>query len=141
MTYLILEIVFYLLSALMLGLVGGWLLRGVRLRTAATTPAASTTSAAESAAESAGHEEQRRQHQAESAARHARVRELEAMLAARQQDSTRVARKLEATIGRVRELEGERALLHRAIEVLHQQLELANEWRGKRSGKGTGTNG
>jgi len=141
MTYLILEIVLYLLGALVLGLFAGWLLRGVRSQTATETLVLPTVLAAESVAESAGYAEQRREQQAEITAGRARARELEAMLATRQQDSAMLARKLEAAIGRVRELEGERALQHRAIEVLHQQLELANEWRGRRTGKTTGTNG
>jgi hypothetical protein len=136
--YLIGEIVLYLLAALLLGVGAGWLLRSVRSRqdvtvgfepgrfpdlaTAAIRPDDGRTAAMES----------------ESLEQRARSVELEAWVDERDARIATLTRRLGAAERQVQELERERALQNRALQVLHQQLELALDRRPEQAPRAAG---
>jgi len=136
--YLIGEIALYLLAALLLGVGAGWLLRGTRLHAGvdatavappltvpAQAPDVDTGRIADLEAELAEARTQAQEWQTQSAARTAELQSL--------------SRRLSAFSRQVEELQRERALQTRALQVLHQQLELALERGEPRRGRATGT--
>jgi len=131
LTYLIAEIFVYLLAALVLGLGAGWLWRDQQ---AARQPAA----AAESDAQVALREAALRAalHDAETSAA-ARAADAASRQTSLQAAMDAMTLKLAAVEHRVVELQRERELQNRALQVLHQQLELADERRTRSPSNGT----
>lgn len=139
MIYLIGEIFVYLLAALLVGAVAGWLLRDWRAGQARGRETAlpaipmprviaepvEDPRVAELASALAG---------AEGCAR-----ALEARAETQAEEAASLARRLTTAERRVDELERERALQNRALQVLHQQLELAIERREPKPVRSVGT--
>lgn len=140
MIYLVGEIVLYLVAALLLGMGAGWLLHGALVRRAGEGAAAVPTFA-ERAADAAPAADTGRIADLEAALAQARAQALEwqSQSAARGAELQSVSRRLGAVSRQVEELQKERALQTRALQVLHQQLELALERGGPRPGRATGT--
>jgi TolA-binding protein len=136
--YLIGEIVLYLIAALLLGVGAGWLLRGVRLRTAVHR-AAAVPSFAEPAPAPIVDTGRIADLEAELAEARARGLEWQTQSAARGVELQSLSRRLSALARQVEELQKERALQTRALQVLHQQLELALERGEPRKVRATGT--
>lgn len=131
MTYLIAEIFVYLLAALVLGLGAGWLWRDQQ---AGRQAAAAAESDAQVALREANLQAALQQAETGAAAQAAeaasRQTRLQAAMAA-------MTLKLAGVEHRVVELQRERELQNRALQVLHQQLELAVERRTPGSSNGT----
>ena len=137
MIYLMGEIVLYLLAALLLGAGAGWLLRsravalaapgesGPRSAAMADRGAARPADVGDAALEIEAAELQWREAEL-------RVSELQLQVDAHASESDALARRLAGAEGRIRELERERELQNRALQILHQQLELAVERRAAR---------
>jgi len=151
--YLIGEIVLYLLAALLLGTGAGWLLRdwraGQAVGAASEVPGVPgafaagppfTDSLVGSRAGSPA-ESRVRDLEAELLGARACAAEFQASTAARMGEIEALTRRLTGAERRMLELERERALQNRALQVLHQQLELAVERRTPQSSRATGTAG
>jgi hypothetical protein len=127
-TYLIGEIVLYLFAALSVGVAAGWLLRASRGAVAASgDPSFPDTTAY--AADIGGAKRRAAELARDLADQRAAAAELEARGAAQTRQMVALTRRLTDAERRVEELEHERALQNRALQVLHQQLELAVERR------------
>jgi len=138
--YLIGEIVLYLLAALLLGGGAGWLLRDTRVRASVET-AAEPQTAVESSAAPVPAADAARIADLEAALAEARrqAAEWQGQLAAREADAESLTRRMSALSRQVEELQRERALQTRALQVLHQQLELAIERGEARHARANGT--
>jgi hypothetical protein len=136
--YLIGEIAIYLIAALLLGVGAGWLLRGVRLRTGADGATLAPPFAEPVPAPSV-HTARIAELEAQLADARAQTLDWQSQCEARETDLQSLSRRLSALSRQVEELQRERALQTRAVQVLHQQLELALERREPRKGRASGT--
>ena len=139
MIYLIGEILVYLLAALLLGGGAGWLLRGARPTQSRSAGADLPPLPAGNKATSVQADPRTLMLETELMEVRARASELESQAAARAQQIETLTRRLTGAERQVQELERERALQNRALQVLHQQLELAVERRSPV--RATGTDG
>jgi len=126
MIYLIGEIILYLLASLLVGTAAGWLLRDWRGSQGASPALDAATALARPTIE-ADERVSRLEAELAQARAHALRAESDARTQAEHLDVA--ARHLSAAERRVEELERERALQNRALQVLHQQLEFAIERR------------
>jgi hypothetical protein len=139
MIYLIGEIMLYLLAAMLVGTGAGWLLRDWRgaqgaavERAAATGPVDVVMAPAEADARAARLE-------VELAQARARALQVDAEARTQVERLDALTRRLATAERRVEELERERALQNRALQVLHQQLEFAIERRTTHPGRMSGS--
>lgn len=139
MIYLIGEMLVYLLAALVLGGGAGWLLRGARPAQIGPTVSGLPALAAGDPATLVQADPRIPMLETELLEMRARASELESQSTARAQQIETLTRRLAGAERQVHELERERALQNRALQVLHQQLELAVEQR--RPVRATGTDG
>jgi hypothetical protein len=136
--YLIGEILIYLLAALLLGAGAGWLLRGSRSRQDAVAafgagelPGMALDPPRPQDGRVEALESELLEHRARSVELEASVGERDASIAA-------LTRRLGVAERQVQELERERELQNRALQVLHQQLELALDRRQERAPRAVG---
>jgi hypothetical protein len=144
--YLIGEIILYLLAALFLGGGAGWLLRDWRCgrESAASGSEASIYPPVNPAAAALTPKfdpHRVAMLEAELLEVRACTTELEAQTAARADQIETLTRRLTGALRQVQELERERELQNRALQVLHQQLEFAIERRGPEPVRANGTDG
>ena len=141
MIYLIGEIVLYLLAALVVGVAAGWLLRDCWAEPSRAAEASLMPGPGAFAAVPESADRQVRQLEAELVDARARTAELEARAEARVQEVGSLTRRLAGAERRMQELERERALQNRALQVLHQQLEFAIERRAAAPARTSGAAG
>lgn len=139
MIYLIGEIMLYLLAAMLVGTGAGWLLRGWRGAPGTAVEHATATVAVNAAMLPAEADERAARLEAELAQARARVLQVDAEARTQVERLDVLTRRLGAAERRVEELERERALQNRALQVLHQQLEFAIERRTTHPGRMSGS--
>ncbi len=139
MIYLIGEIILYLLASLLVGTAAGWLLRDWRGSQGASPAIDAATVPTALALPTIEADERLSRLEAELAQARAHALRVESDARTQAEQLDVAARRLSVAERRVEELERERALQNRALQVLHQQLEFAIERRVAPAGRVSGS--